>query len=290
MSTLLNQTQSMTKPVSRLYDPTYARELEGAKWQIHYGDRSSAGGKVFLDTVSVGNLAVPQQAVEAATQVSAEFGKGGSMDGLIGLGSGKLNTIKPKAQPTWFENIKTKLKEPVFTCSLRRHAAGTFDFGHIDQKKYTGPIAYQEVKGQKGFWDFSIEGFGVGDGPVQKFPAQAIADTGSSLWYAPPEMANAYWAAVPGSSYDKSAGGFTFPCTAKLPDINVVIAGQKMAVHGENMNYQGTGSGKCFGGLQRNTGMPFSIFGDVFLKGLFVVFEHKPGQGQRIGFAQGTFR
>ena len=53
------------------------------------------------------------------------------------------------------------------------------------------------------------------------------------------------------------------------------------------MNYQTITEDKCYGGLQpKPAGMPFSIFGDVFLKGVFVVFESKPGAQARLGFAQ----
>jgi aspergillopepsin I len=289
MSTLLGNGQRANKPVTRLYDPANAQVLEGHKWQIRYGDKSSASGKVYLDKVAIGELSVPKQAVEAATNMSASFTRGGSMDGLLGLASGKLNTIKPKAQATWFENVRKQLAEPVFTCMLKRHAAGVFDFGFIDNTKYKGDIAYSTVKGQRGFWDFSISGYAVDTGSTTPITASAIVDTGSSLWYAPSELVNAYWKKVPGAGFSAMQSGWTFPCSAKLPDIGIVVAGKKLIIAGTNMNYQSVGASTCFGGLQRNTNMPFSIFGDVFLKGLYVIFEQKPGSTQRIGFAQGTY-
>src|ERR1700753_56185 len=181
MSTLLGNIQRANKPVTRLYDPGNAQVLEGHKWQIRYGDKSSASGKVYLDKVAIGELSVPKQAVEAATNMSASFTRGGSMDGLLGLASGKLNTIKPKAQATWFENVRKQLAEPVFTCMLKRHAAGAFDFGFIDNTKYKGEIAYSTVKGQRGFWDFSISGYAIESGSTTTIAAMAFADTGSSL-------------------------------------------------------------------------------------------------------------
>jgi aspergillopepsin I len=52
------------------------------------------------------------------------------------------------------------------------------------------------------------------------------------------------------------------------------------------MDYQKISTAQCYGGIQRDTGMPFSIFGDVFLKGVFVVFESAEGKPPRLGFAQ----
>jgi aspergillopepsin I len=289
MSTLLQSNQRGRKPVNRLYDPGSAKVLEGSKWQIRYGDMSSAGGKVYLDRVGIGQLIVPDQAVEAATTMSPSFAKGGSMDGLLGLGSGKLNTIKPKGQPTWFENARSQLAEPLWTAALRRRASGSFDFGYIDRRKYTGNITWTTLKGGRGFWDLNPNGFVINNGPILPMRTPAIVDTGSSLWYAPREIVDAYYNSSKVASWNTLQSGWVFPCATRMPDIQVVIENKKFTVAGANMNYQQISSTQCFGGLQRADKMPFSIFGDVFLKGLFVVFEQAPGKPQRLGFAQGTF-
>ena len=41
----------------------------------------------------------------------------------------------------------------------------------------------------------------------------------------------------------------------------------------------------CFGGIQTNQGIGFSIFGDIFLKSQYVVFDVSQGS-PRIGFGQ----
>jgi hypothetical protein len=82
-------------------------------------------------------------------------------------------------------------------------------------------------------------------------------------------------------------GTWMYTCTEKLPDLSVKIGGKTITVPGINMNYQSAGAaGLCLGGLQEATsGMP-AIAGDVFLKNLFVVFEHPVGGQPRLGFAQ----
>jgi aspergillopepsin I len=141
---------------------------------------------VYTDAVSIGKLTFPNQAVEAASTVSGAFTRDLNNDGLLGLALSKLNTIKPKSQLTWFDNIKPKLAAPVFTASLKRHKSGTYDFGFIDKAKYKGEINWVNIGGKKGFWDFNITGFAVANGPVQSLannPINGIVDTGCVLSY-----------------------------------------------------------------------------------------------------------
>lgn len=109
--------------------------MDGLSWKIAYGDGSGASGVVYADKVKVGGVTATRQAVEAATSISAQFIEENS-DGLLGLGFGNTNTIKPTKQPTFFENIKPSLKEPLFTVTLKKNATGVYDFGYIDPQKY----------------------------------------------------------------------------------------------------------------------------------------------------------
>lgn len=260
-----------------------------------YGDGSTAGGPVYTESVTIGTLTVPAQAVEVAKTISQKFRTQTSQDGLMGLGSNEKNNIHPKKQSTWFENIRPKLAAPLFTTSLKRRAAGTFDFGFIDPKKYVGEIVYTPILNgprSKGYWDFQPTGFAIGNGPVRAASFPAIVDTGSSQWYMPATITSTYWSSVKGSS-QKAGYGWTFPCDSPLPDITIVLeGGKKVIVKGINMNYKAISNNKkaglCWGGLQNDlAGMGFSILGDVFMKGLFVVHEVGVGGGaKRIGFAR----
>lgn len=280
--------QRNNRPVSRVYDPkgSNARILDGHSWQIRYGDMSGASGRVYMDSVSIGDLTVPQQAVEAATTVSRGFTRDNMNDGLLGLAMSKLNTIKPQGQLTWFDNVRPQLAAPVFTATLKRRAVGTYDFGYIDKAKYRGDIMWAPIKGAKGFWDFDTTGFSINNGPMIPAAVTGIADTGTSLWYMPKAVVDPYWESVTGAQYNQLQGGWVFPCSTKLPDIGIWIGDKHVTVPGANMNYQQISITTCFGGLQRNERMPFAIFGDCFMKGLFVAFEAPQGAPHRIGFAQ----
>jgi aspergillopepsin I len=59
--------------------------MQGHSWTIKYGDRSTANGQVFKDRVTVGDIVVSNQSVEAASVVSASFSRDPANDGLLGL-------------------------------------------------------------------------------------------------------------------------------------------------------------------------------------------------------------
>ena len=78
-----------------LYDPSKsdtAQELQGATWNITYGDGSGASGNVYTDTVDVGGTTVTGQAVELGSQISDQFQQDENNDGLLGLAFSSINT------------------------------------------------------------------------------------------------------------------------------------------------------------------------------------------------------
>jgi len=124
---------------------------------------------------------------------------------------------------------------------------------------------------------------------VQTINITAVADTGASLFHLPRAVADAYWAKVQGATFVTRYNGWTFPCKNTTPDMSVVIGGKRITVPGLAMNYQSIpGSSNCFGGIQRDLGVPFSLFGDVFMKGQLVIFEYPANGWARLGFAKSS--
>lgn len=103
--------------------------MSGQSWSLRYGDGSQAGGVVYADTVKIGSATATSQAVEAATSVSSQFLADTSNDGLLGLAFSSINTVRPNAQSTFFDTVKSSLAQPLFTVDLKKGEAGSFDFG-----------------------------------------------------------------------------------------------------------------------------------------------------------------
>ena len=259
--------------------------LNGQTWSISYGDGSSASGNVYTDVVNVGGTSVTGQAVELAETISSEFAQDQS-DGLLGLAFSSINTVTPNQQQTFFANAESSLDSPLFTANLKKGAPGSYNFGYLDSSEYTGDITYTAVDNSQGFWGFTSSGYTVGSGSAVSEDIPAIADTGTSLLLVPADVVSAYYGQVDGAVNDQQQGGYTFPCSATLPDISFAIEGYNAVVPGNYINYApiSDGSTTCFGGLQSSAGVGVNIFGDVFLKSQFVVFSDASG-GPQLGFA-----
>ncbi len=118
-STETPQDQLGGQTVYNIQQSSTAKLLTGELWDISYGDGSSSGGNVYLDTVSIGGITVENQAVESATNVSLAFTQRPETDGLVGLAFSTLNTVKPNQQSTFFDNAMRDLAAPLFTANLR---------------------------------------------------------------------------------------------------------------------------------------------------------------------------
>lgn len=159
-----------------------------------------------------------------------------------------LNAVKPTKQLTFFDNAKSTLSNPLFTVDLKKNAPGSYNFGFIDNSKYTGSITYVPVDSSRGFWEFTGRGYSVGNnGSLKSVSIDAIADTGTSLLYLPDAVVQDYYGAVPSASYSPNQGGYTFPCGTSLPSISLSIGTYLALIPGSFLNYapiDTSGSGK----------------------------------------------
>ncbi|KAI3320926.1 aspartic proteinase [Xylariaceae sp. AK1471] len=263
------------------YDPSSSsssKKVSGASWSISYGDGSASSGSVYHDVVNVGGVSFDSQAVESASKVSDQFAQDSNNDGLLGLAFSTINTVSPNPEKTFFDNIIDNLDVAAWTADLKYHTAGTYDFGVIDNSKYTGDISYVDVDDSQGFWGFTAD--------INGESVSGIADTGTTLALLPDAVVEAYYSKVDGAQVDQQQGGYVFPCDAQLPDLTFSPGDASITIPGEYLNYAPADESgdSCFGGLQSDTGIGISIYGDIALKAAFVVFD-KTQSTPRLGWA-----
>ncbi|KAK4160182.1 putative endothiapepsin precursor [Cladorrhinum sp. PSN259] len=288
-STLLSNDEVNGQHLYNANKSSTAVEMKGYTWDCEYGDGSHSGGVVYQDTVDIGGVTVKGQAVELASEVSAQFTKDTNLDGLVGLGFGKLNSIQPKEQKTFFENALGQLDGGFFTADLKHNTSGKYNFGWLDDQAYTGNITYVPVDNTEGYWMWTSSGYAVGAIPktgINKTAVRGITDTGTTLLLLPDEVVASYYAKVKGATYSELWMGYVFDCKiAKTGLFDFTFgtdATHTITVPAEYVNYAVNGDGTCYGAIQSNEGLGFSIFGDIAIKSAFVIFDE---QNVRLGWA-----
>ncbi|KAF2104614.1 penicillopepsin [Rhizodiscina lignyota] len=267
-----------------IFDPTKSEtfyNLKGSTFNTSFQEGSGASGTVGTDSISIGSVTSPNQAFGVANLISQRFSEDTPLSGIFGLGFPSRGTITPKKQTPWFFNVLSHLVQPVFTADLKHAAPGSYDFGFIDPKKYTGHIAYVPRNSSSERWQIECSGFAVGDAPVQPAPFQVVLDTGSSFLFLDDTVVESYYKQVNGAQNIAAEGGWVFPCNATLPDISFQIGSHLSMLNKDSLIFEELTATTCFGAVQSNGGGA-NVFGDTFFKEQFVVFD--AGRG-RIGVA-----
>ncbi|KAH7057176.1 aspergillopepsin A precursor [Macrophomina phaseolina] len=268
-----------------LYAPNQANIMQGYSWSVSYLDGSTAGGLVYKDTVTLGGATFSNISIEAAQSASDAFVTA-SYDGMLGLAFDSLNTVTPVQQKTLFSSIMNQLPSKLFTAQLKHNAPGSYNFGYIDNTQYTGSITYSNVDTSNGWWQTSFQGYSIGSGSAVAQTFSGVVDTGTTLMVLPSNIVSDYYDGVVNATYSSDYAAWIYPCTATLPNFNLIVNGAVATVPGTMMTYGPIDYvGNCYGGLQQNDNINVAILGDIFIKSQFIVFD----QGTtppRVGFAR----
>jgi len=186
--------------------------------------------------------------------------------------------------PFWYK-VGPQLAAPyLFTADLYADKDGSFEFGYIDPKKYSGEIAYAKVDTGFGFWNFNLSGsWTMGKTAGTKIqPFRVLFDSGGPNIGLPADIVKPYFASFGGKP--SSGNSHTYPCSAyPPPDLTLDLAdGGKMVLDGKFLVEPPSGSGTtCNGRIDDSVQTGYNLGASV-LDQKFVVFDHAK---QRIGIA-----
>jgi aspergillopepsin I len=241
----------------------------------------------------VAGITVHNGIIESALSVSRSMIRDPNISGIVGLAFDQPSQVVP-SQPTFLDLLDPVLDQRVFSVDFRWHNTGRYQFGTIDPGKYLGDITWVPLVDGAQFWEFEFTRLNIGGSSLWLISSwRAIADTGTTLMLLPKDLVALYYEQVPAATFNDTLQAWTFPCDTVMPDFHLGFGdggGWFATVPGKYINYsprseQEPGSTNCYGGIQDNGGLDFSILGDVFLKAVFAVFDRGGG---RIGFADKT--
>ncbi|KAF7299969.1 Acid protease [Mycena chlorophos] len=279
----------VSKTGHNVYNPSKSKtasQQKGSTWNISYGDGSSASGNVYLDTVTIGGVSIPKQAVELAEKMSSQFSSGEGSDGLLGLAWPSINTVSPSPVKTPVENMIDQglISQPLFTVKLDRgDNAGFYSFGEIDDSVTSNPFTYTDVDNSQGFWMIPSESYSLNGQTKSREGNTAILDTGTTLALVDDDTVSAIYGAIDGAKYDQDQGGWMYPSSSTVPNVQFAVGSTLYTLNSADFPFGDASDGYVFGGVQSRGTNPFDILGDIFLKSVYVVFN----QGeQTVGLAQ----
>lgn len=265
-------------------DSSSTYTANGTEFSIHYGS-GSLSGFMSTETVTLGDIAIPDQDFAEATQVPGMAFAMGKFDGILGLGFPRLavNGAEPPIQTM----IRTGLiDDGVFSFYLPSDPSkgGELDIGGINHDHYVGELFYAPVT-REAYWQLDITDIKVGGSSVTQVKA-AIIDTGTSLLVGPKDEVNAL-----NKKLGAKCSFLTHQCTVEcstlssMPTIDIEYGGKSFPLTPEQYILQV--QGQCMVGIM---GMdipapagPLWILGDIFIRQYYTVFDVT---NSRIGVAK----
>ncbi len=143
----------------------------------------------------------------------------------------------------------------------------------------------------QGFWQVSSRSFAIGSRTFSRHGNTAILDTGTSLCLVDDDTVRTIYGtpfykgklrafskiirsdSIDGAIYDDRHGGWKYPSDARIPNVAFAVGDKYYTIHPDDFGFGSAGHGYTLGGIQSRGDMNFDIFGDVFLKSVYVVCE-----------------
>jgi hypothetical protein len=253
-----------------------------------FGNGSGAAGPVYLDTVDLGGVIIPNAVLGAANDTTAAFTDNPG-DGLVGLSLLEGQT-QPQSLPTTVNILanNSDLELPLFTALLTRstETPGFFTFGYINDSvvpdkniSFTPILQNSDPDAGAGLWAFTSEWIVLNGKRIKRVDNIAAADTGTAAIVLDNNTTALIYQAIPGAIFSNTSQGYIFPTsTSQFPKLAFPAGDTEITLQSNDDFNTGPAveEGYLFGSIQ--PGGPggldsFDIFGVPWLNNLYAVFD-----------------
>ncbi|KAK2003160.1 eukaryotic aspartyl protease [Colletotrichum falcatum] len=275
---------------------------EDIHFTLGYGSGERVSGPMGFSDIEVAGITVQQQQVGLANKT---YWMGNNYtNGILGLAfpsitsafTGDMDEDRPAFQvpysPFFTSMVQQGLSADSFSVSLVRNSSGLIAWGGRTGLPIDGPTAYTSLiittinpHRPEGSWQYSyytvlVDGIRWGStSDSRRF--LYIVDTGTTLMYVPPPIAEAIARSFsPSAIYLFQYGGYFAPCDAIAPKIAVVIEGASFFINPVDLVYRGLVdplTGYCQIGITTGGTGPY-VLGTVFLHNVEAYFDVGAGQ------------
>ncbi|EGS23379.1 aspartic-type endopeptidase-like protein [Thermochaetoides thermophila DSM 1495] len=267
---------------------------------IQYGDGEIVTGPMGFSDITIGNITVKKQQVCLAN-TTYWFGNNYT-SGLLGLAFPSLTNAyygdsgtdhdygsQVQYSPLFTSMVSQGLVDPLFSIAIDRNASsGMISFGGIapavgaDFSRsatldmiITNIIGVPATAFQYSFYTVIPDGWYF-DSTMNTKKYPYIVDSGTTLNYLPPSLADAINAAfTPPAVYMWMYGAYFTSCDAIAPQVAVVLDGEKFYINPVDLIYRTMVdplTGLCMTAIASGGSGPY-ILGDVFMQNALVVFD-----------------
>ncbi|KAJ7279737.1 aspartic peptidase domain-containing protein [Mycena rebaudengoi] len=279
------------------YDPTKSKSfVNGSLFSSPSNVYLDFSGWTYADTITLGSLTV-----SSSSFLSLDFNsfRPGPLtaSGSLGLG------FPPKSPTTNASFWRALLAEqqgtsPEFGLWVSRpsnssNKGAVLTLGGTNSSFFTGDVEFLDLN-QANSWALNISDLSVqGTSLKSKLSSKlAVFDIASSFIWAPKADADAFWAAVPGSTFSQTESLYQWPCSTPI-NVTVSFGGKTWTLNSDDLNLGPIASGdqQCYGALTAwglfglsEYAVPDAdwVFGLPFLRNVYSVFRETP---PAMGFA-----
>lgn len=258
----------------------------GTSMYIKYGSGSILG-TLSVDSLSFGNIAIPDQKFGEVHKTKGDAFMWGKYDGIIGLA---FPALAIDGCTPVFDNLMQKqlINAHYFSFYFSKEAGGpgaVFMLGGADASYQASPFIFHDVV-TSSYWEISMQDIMI-NGQPQGFCRDQLCkvaiDTGTSLITGPSDAIDVMASLIQVDPDCDNPG---------LPSIDFVMSGTCYPMISEDyiLKFQSGEQTKCMAGFRPLNipppRGPIWIMGDVFLRVYYTVFDRSGPNGPRVGLAK----